>query len=69
MVFAGRELATTQSYAWSVVGGFTKDVVVFNPFRTVAISKLLEVIGRSSFPHLVDRDRSPLGHKPDCRLG
>ena len=26
MVFAGRELATNQSYAWSVVGRFTKDV-------------------------------------------
>ena len=24
MVFAGRELATTQSFVWSVVGGFTK---------------------------------------------
>ena len=29
MAFAGRELVTTQSYAWSVVGGFTKDVVAF----------------------------------------
>ena len=29
MVFAGRELATTQSFAWSVVGGFTNDVVAF----------------------------------------
>ena len=29
MVFAGRELATTQPFAWSVVGGFTKDVVAF----------------------------------------
>ena len=29
MVFAERELATTQSFAWSVVGGFTKDVVAF----------------------------------------
>ena len=27
MVFAGRELATTQSYAWRVLGGFTKDIV------------------------------------------
>ena len=24
MVFAGRELATTKSFEWSVVGGFTK---------------------------------------------
>ena len=30
MVFAGRELETTQSFAWSVVGGFTKDVVAFH---------------------------------------
>ena len=29
VVFAGRELVTTQSYAWSVLGGFTKDVVAF----------------------------------------
>ena len=28
-VFAGRELVTTQSDAWSVLGGFTKDVVAF----------------------------------------
>ena len=26
MVFARRELVTTQSNAWSVLGGFTKDV-------------------------------------------
>ena len=29
MVFAGRELATTQFFVWSVVGGFTRDVVEF----------------------------------------
>ena len=29
MVFAGKELVTTQSYAWSVLGGFTKDVMAF----------------------------------------
>ena len=29
VVFAGRELETTQSFAWSVVGEFTKDVVTF----------------------------------------
>ena len=29
MVFAGRELVTTQSYAWRVLGGFTKDEVTF----------------------------------------
>ena len=29
MVFAGREWATTQSFAWSVIGEFTKDVVAF----------------------------------------
>ena len=27
MVFAGRELVTTQSYAWSVLDGFAKDVL------------------------------------------
>ena len=25
----GREFVTTQSYAWNVLGGFTKDIVVF----------------------------------------
>ena len=25
----GRELVTTQSYAWSVLGRFTKDIVTF----------------------------------------
>ena len=29
VVFAGREFATTHSFVWSVVGGLTKDVVVF----------------------------------------
>ena len=29
MLFAGSELVTTQSYAWSALGGFTKDVVAF----------------------------------------
>ena len=40
----------------------------YNPLTSVPISKLLEMIGRSAyFPRLLDRDRSPLGHKPDCR--
>ena len=30
MMFAGRELVTTQTYARSVLGGFTKDVVYFS---------------------------------------
>ena len=29
MVFAGRELVTTQSCAWSLLGGYTKGVVGF----------------------------------------
>ena len=29
VVFAGRELAKTQSFVWSVIGGFTRDVVAF----------------------------------------
>ena len=29
VVFAGRELATTQSVVWSVIGEFTRDVVAF----------------------------------------
>ena len=29
MVFAVKELVTTQSYTWSVLGGFTKDNVAF----------------------------------------
>ena len=29
VAFAGRELATTPSDAWSALGGFTKDVVAF----------------------------------------
>ena len=29
MASAGRELDATQSYAWSVLDGFTKDVVAF----------------------------------------
>ena len=29
MVFVRRKLVTTQSYAWSALGGFTKDVVAF----------------------------------------
>ena len=42
--------------------------IVYNPLTTVAISKLLEVIGISAyFPRRLDRDRSPLGHKPDYR--
>ena len=45
------------------------DKALYSPLTTVAISKLLEMIGRSTyFPRVLDRDRSPLGHKPDCRL-
>ena len=29
MVFAGRELVTTQSFVWIVISGSTKDVVAF----------------------------------------
>ena len=29
VMFAGRELVTTESNAWSVLGGFTRDVAVF----------------------------------------
>ena len=29
MAFAGRELRATQSDVWSVLGGFTRDVVAF----------------------------------------
>ena len=29
MVFAGRELTTTQCLVWSVIGEFTRDVVAF----------------------------------------
>ena len=40
----------------------------FNPLMTGAISKLLEMMGRSAyFPRGLDHDRSPLGHKPDYR--
>ena len=39
VVFAGRELATTQSFVWSVVGGFTKDVEAFQEsWRVMLIS-------------------------------
>ena len=42
----------------------------FNPLTTIAISKLLKLIGRSAyFPRVLDRDRFPFGHKPDLRLG
>ena len=45
-------------------------VLCNNPLTSVAISKLLEVIGISAyFPRRLDRDRSPLGHKPDYRHG
>ena len=37
MVFAGRELVTTQSYVWSVLGEFTKDVVAFPESRRVML--------------------------------
>ena len=37
--FAGRELATTQFFVWSVVGGSTKDVVAFQEsWRVMLIS-------------------------------
>ena len=43
---------------------------LFNPLTSVAISKLLEMIGSSAyFPCVLNHDHSPLGHKPDCRLG
>ena len=29
VVFAGRELVTTQTFVWSVIDGFTRDVVAF----------------------------------------
>ena len=44
------------------------DGALYNPFTSVAISKLLEVIGISAyFPCRLDRGRSPLGHEPDYR--
>ena len=46
------------------------DRALYNPFLTVAISKPLEMIRRSAYsPRVVDPDRSPFGHKPDCLLG
>ena len=37
-----------------------------NPLTTIAISKLLKMIGRSAyFPRLFNRDRSPHGHETD----
>ena len=46
------------------------DEALYNPLTSVAIRKLLEVIGISAyFPRRLDRDRSPLGHKPDYRHG
>ena len=46
------------------------DEALYNPLTSVAIWKLLEVIGISAyFPRRLDRDRSPLGHKPDYRHG
>ena len=43
---------------------------IINPLTSVAIWKLLEVIGISAcFPRRLARDRSPLGHKPDYRHG
>ena len=42
---------------------------IINPRTPRAISKLLEMIGRSAyFPRPPNSDRSRLGHKPDCRL-
>ena len=41
-----------------------------NHLTLVAILKLLEMIGLVHlYPRLLDHDRSPLGHEPDCRLG
>ena len=41
-----------------------------NPLTPVAISKLLELIGKVSlYPRLLAGDHSRLGHKPDFRLG
>ena len=42
VVFAGRELATTQSFVWSVIGGFTRDVVAFQESWTVM---LISIVG------------------------
>ena len=45
VVFAGRELATTQSFVWShwsVIGGFTRDVVAFQKSRKVM---LISIVG------------------------
>ena len=39
---AGEGLATTQSFAWSVVGGFTKDVVAFQESQRVM---LISIVG------------------------
>ena len=45
-------------------------IALYNPLTTTAIQKLLEMIGRVPFMSFVFvRDRSRLGHKPDCRLG
>ena len=39
MVFAGRELVTTQSFVWNALGGFTKNVVAFQEsWRVMLIS-------------------------------
>ena len=47
----------------------TIDEVLYNPFPTVAISKLLEMISRVHlYPRKRNCDRSPLANKPDCWL-
>ena len=45
MVFAGRELVTTQSFVWSVIGGFTRDVVAFQESWRVLLIRPTIVIG------------------------
>ena len=46
------------------------DEALYNPFRTIAIKKLLEMIGRVHlYPRYLVCDRSRLGHKPDYRHG
>ena len=45
MVFAERELVTMQSYSWSVLGGFTKDVVAFQESGRVMLINLISIAG------------------------
>ena len=60
------------AYYWTPASALptTTQYVIFNPLTTVAISKLLRMIGRSViYPRELDRDWFLLGHRPDCRLG